>query len=338
VITFMHGYILKRGGLSFFALFILVLAIVPASTSIYLMRTLSIILIYSILALSWDLIAGYYRISVLSFTHAALFCLGGYMSGLLAIHQSVNPFISSFIGGVTCMSIGLLLGLLCLRFPGRFNLYFLILSRGLASLIITTLINEWRITGGTAGLVIPNFIRLENVTLYWTFNYYLTLAVFASLVTLSIIIERKPLGYAIRAIYEDEVAAWCMGINVSMVKIIMLTLTGFYAGLAGAIYAHSLGIVGPDLGSMTYMLMIFFMAYVGGSGSIVGPILGAFIWYGGYELLRMLGFSGVYQRLALTSILLILIRFVGWKGIWCGLLSPILKKEKLLLKFTRGKN
>ncbi|MEM4001592.1 MAG: branched-chain amino acid ABC transporter permease [Saccharolobus sp.] len=303
----------------------------PLLQSIYILRILFTIFVYSTLALSWDLIAGYYRIAVLSFAHAALFCLGGYVSGLLAKHFNTFPVVSMFIGGIVAATIGIILALLCIRFPGRFNLYYIILSRTIATIIVAVLVNEWKITGGTAGITVPPLVPVANAYIVWTINYILAYLVLLSLVVLTKYIEKRPLGYAIRAIYEDEVAAQILGINTIKVKILMITLTAFYAGFIGGLYAHSLQVIGPDLGSMSYMLIIFFMAYTGGSGTIIGPILGAFLWFGLYELLRIIGVSGVLQKLMLTLVFLLILRYVGWKGIWTSVkfkIESILKKSK----------
>lgn len=303
----------------------------PLLQNVYFMRVLLTIFVYSTLALSWDLIAGYYRIAVLSFAHAALFCLGGYTSGLLAKHLNIFPVIGMFIGGIVAAIIGIMLALLCIRFPGRFNLYYIILSRTIATIIVAILINEWRITGGTAGITVPPLIPTVSPFIGSIINYILAYSVLLSLIVLIKYVEKKPLGYAIRAIYEDEIAAQTLGINTIRVKILMITLTAFYAGFIGGFYAHSLQVIGPDLGSMSYMLIIFFMAYTGGSGTIVGPILGAFMWFGLYELLRIIGVSGVLQKLILTLVFLLILRFVGWKGIWASVkfkIEPILKKSE----------
>jgi len=304
---------------------LIALFLVPITQSFYLMRTLMIIFVYAVLALSWDLIAGYYRLSILSFAHSALFCLGGYASGLLAVYWGVPPLIGLLLGGLSAAAMGLLLGLICLRFPGRFNIYFVILSIGFAKAMHAVWVNEFWITRGTEGLRVPPFIPPENLGLYWAFNYYLTFLIFLSLIGLVLYIERRPLGYAIRAIYEDDVAAGTLGINVARTKVLMLTLTGFYAGLVGVCLGHINQVVSPDMGTIVYMLYIFFMAYAGGSGTIVGPILGAFLWYGILESLRVIGVSSIYQKFVLTAIFLVIIRFVGWKGVW-GIVGPKIKR------------
>ena len=304
---------------------LIVLLLIPLSQSFYLIRTLIVIFTYAILALSWDLIAGYYRLSILSFAHAALFCLGGYTSGLLAIYYGIPPLVGLLLGGLSAASMGMLLGLICLRFPGRFNIYFIILSIGFSKVMEAIWVNEWRITGGTAGIRVPPFILPESLSIFWGFNYYLVFMILLSLVGLILYIERRPLGYAIRAIYEDDIAAGTLGINVAGTKIVTLTLGGFYAGMAGVSFAHINQVIGPDIGSIVYMLYIFFMAYAGGSGTIVGPILGSFLWYGILESLRVVGVGSLYQKFILTVIFLIIIRLVGWKGVW-GIIRPRVKR------------
>ena len=160
---------------------LIVFLLVPLSQNFYLIRTLIVIFIYAILALSWDLVAGYYRLGILSFAHAALFCLGGYTSGLFAIYYGVPPLLGLLLGGLSAALMGMVLGLICLRFPGRFNIYFVILSIGFSKTMEAIWINEWKITGGTAGIRVPPFIPPENLSIYWGFNYYLIFLLFLSL-------------------------------------------------------------------------------------------------------------------------------------------------------------
>jgi len=330
----------SRIGLSLRSLvFLLPWALIPLLASPYLTTTFINIMIYAVLALSWDLIAGYYRLGIISFAHAGLFGLGGYSSGLLAVYLGISPFIGIFVGGLTAAVFSLLLGIVALRFTGRFNLYYIVVSLGMSNVLQLVWINQVNITHGTTGLVLPPLFYTSNYLLGGALNYYAVLALLVALILTIAYIGRSPLGYAIRAIYEDEITAATIGVNVNRTKILGIMIGGAFAGLAGGLYVHVTQAVGPDLGGRYYMLLVFMMAYAGGSGSIAGPILGALLWTGIYEGLGQIRpfltsfewfarFAPYFQTFVLTLIFLVILTFVGWRGIW----GTVGEKIKSVLK------
>jgi len=308
-------------------LFLLPWALIPLLTNPYLTTTFTNIVVYAVLALSWDLIAGYYRLGIISFAHAGLFGLGAYTSGLLAVYLGVSPFIGIFAAGLAAAAFSFLLSIVALRFPGRFNLYYIVVSLGMANALQLVWINQYNVTHGTTGLTLPPLFYTSNYLLGGALNYYAIFLLLVVLILTIAYIGRNPLGYAIRAVYEDEITAATIGVNVNRTKILGIVIGGIFAGMAGALYAHINQAVGPDLGGRYYMLLIFFMAYAGGSGSIVGPILGALLWTGTYEGLGQIRpflanfdwfapFAPYFQTFLLTLIFLLIIRFVGWRGLW----------------------
>jgi branched-chain amino acid transport system permease protein len=318
------------------ALLIVPFLLIPLLGNLYLTRTFINIIIFAVLALSWDFIAGYYRLGIISFAHAGLFALGGYVSGMLAIYWGLSPFVGFVAAGLAAAAFSLLLSLVALRFPGRFNLYYIVVSVGMADVLRLVWVNEYHVTGGTTGLVLPPLFDVTNLQLSYYLNYYFSLLILMALVGTIIYINRRPLGYAIRAIYEDEVTAATIGVNVNRTKVLGIVIGGAFAGLAGSAFCHISQAVGPDLGSRYYMLLIFFMAYAGGSGSIVGPVLGSVLWTGIYEGLRamrplLVGFDWFrpiepfFQTFILTLVFLLILRFVGWRGLW-GSVGPRIKK------------
>jgi branched-chain amino acid transport system permease protein len=174
---------------------------------------------------------------------------------------------------------------------------------------------------------VPPLFYTSNYVLEGTLNYYVALGLLIALILTIAYIGRKPLGYAIRAVYEDEMTAATIGVNVNRTKTLGIVIGGAFAGLAGAVFGHINLAVGPALGDRSYMLLIFFMAYVGGSGSIAGPILGALLWTGTYEALGEVQpflatfswftpFSNYFQTFTLTLLFLLILRFAGWRGLW----------------------
>ncbi|MCK5551914.1 MAG: branched-chain amino acid ABC transporter permease, partial [Deltaproteobacteria bacterium] len=96
-------------------------------------------------------------------------------------------------------------------------------------------------------------------------------------------------GRALVALRESYIAAEAMGINTFYYKTLAFTISAFYAGIAGSLYAHLVTFISPDLGGVHELLTIFAMMIIGGLGTIGGPILGAGIITFGNEYLRVLG-------------------------------------------------
>jgi len=223
--------------------------------------------------------------------------------------MGIHPILGLLFAALSAAAFSLFIGVISLRFPGRFNIYYLIITLGFSEMLRSIWVNEWSVTGGTAGLRVEPFLPVtEAPIIYWSLNYYL---IFGILLTLILFvygtIERR-FGFAIRAIYENEVTAATLGINVTRYKILATVIAGVFAGLAGAFFGHFIQVIAPDLGGRPYMLSIFFMDYAGGSGTILGPVLGAAVYVGLLEYLRILG--PIYQTFVLTLIFILILRFL----------------------------
>jgi branched-chain amino acid transport system permease protein len=275
----------------------------------FLLHTLCIALIYAVLAASWDLLFGFG--GLISFGHAAFFGLGAYAAAIITYRAGLSPWWGPPIGGVVAMCLGLLIGLPTLRLRA----VFLALATLAFAESLRVIASNWHaVTRGTLGFnAHRTFFKLSGEA---RLSYYMLLAATLALIAgIYFIACRTRFGLTLRAIRSDETRASALGINVVRAKILAFMAGGFFAGVAGGLYAHYVGLVSPtELGPTTTMLVIA-MATIGGVGTIVGPAAAGLVIYVAAELLRLAG--TVYSQVAIGVILMAFVLFLpdgiaGW--------------------------
>lgn len=243
------------------------------------------IFIFSLLALGLNVVVGY--AGLLQLGIAAFFALGAYITGILTV--SDYPFQTGFWIALPAAVIGagaagLVLGAPTLRLRGD---YLAIVTLGFAEVIKYALINLDEITRGarTLGPVPPPSLSWLRIEPAWESNYrwyyYMILVILVLMVIFLQNLERSRLGRALLAIREDELAASCMGINPTRVKLIAFSLGAAIAGLAGCLYATSLqNTASPQNYDFAVSIIVLCFLIVGGIGNIYGAILGTFVILG----------------------------------------------------------
>jgi branched-chain amino acid transport system permease protein len=222
-------------------------------------------LLLAVLAQGWNIIGGYCGYP--SFGNSAFFGLGCY-GVAIALVQWDLPFAAGLAFGVAlAVAFAVLLGIPVLRLKGH---YFAIATLALA-LAMTAIVSNIEIAGRNIGLVLP---PLNNDPLF----YELSLALLV-VSTLTIFwLTRSRFGFGLIAIRENEEGAAVMGVNTTLFKILAFTLSGVFSALAGGIYAYWITFIDPasafDIGLNVKMII---MAVFGGPGTILGPVLGAFL-------------------------------------------------------------
>lgn len=243
----------------------------------YILHILNMIFIYSILSLGWNLQAGY--TGQLNLGYAAFFGIGGYTSALLVIKLGISPWVGLLLGGIISALFSIIIGIPTLRLKGP---YFAISTLAFAEIMRLIINNSVSITRGPLGLYgIPslsiNIIGYE-ISFSTEFNaYYLLLFLGVLIFILYYYILESPIGICFLSIREDEVAAEASGIDVTKFKILAFLISSFLAGIAGAFYAHYIGVITPDMLSLGVTFTVLLMTVVGGIGTIFGPIAGAFV-------------------------------------------------------------
>lgn len=246
---------------------LLLLPLIPPFDGENLRRWLVIGALLAGWAIAFDFTAGY--INVVNFGFAAFAGAGGYASALVTIRYGLPISVSMLAGVALAGILGLLTGVLTLRFRGIYAAvaaWFL----GLALLGITR--NLSSITRGPLGLSVPTLFDSDSNLPY----YYVVVGMMAlTYVVLKAVTESRA-GLAFRAIGQNMEAARASGVNPTRYRILNFTLSCMFAGWLGAFYAHYFGILTPDVMATSQTVTVLVAAYLGGRGSLWGPAAVAF--------------------------------------------------------------
>ena len=300
------------------ALYILLSVLISANIiNPYYSGILTMVCINVILAVSLNLATGFLGQLVLG--HAGFMSVGAYSAALFTMYSGL-PTVVSFplallVGGIVATAFGVIIGVPALRLKGD---YLAILTLGFGE-IIRVLILAMPFTGGAAGL--------SGIPLLTTFTYVFIIAIITVAVIFAFIHSRH--GRAVIAIREDEIAAEAAGIHTTYYKLLAFVLAAFFAGIAGGLYAHHIGVLDPSKFDFNYSVEILIMVVLGGMGSITGSIVAAIVLTLLPELLR--GFSE--YRMLIYSVILICVMLFKPSGL---LGQHELSLTKILNKF-RGK-
>ena len=230
----------------------------------YVLHVLITSMYYTILAASWNLLAGF--TGQFSLAHQAFAAIGAYTSGLLMVRYSFAIWAAIACGIVAAGVLGLALGRMVLRMRA---IYLAIATWAFAETVHIVLTADYAITRGELGLSVPPLFPDLNVRSYYYVFMALTLATLAAMYA----IVRSRLGIFMRAIKDDELRAETLGMNTTRIKVLVFTVTSAFAGLAGAFYAHYVVVLSPQIADFSEMAKLIIMVVVGGLGSFVGPLI-----------------------------------------------------------------
>ena len=257
------------------AVALVILVVMPQLVSSYYVRLLSIILIYSIFAMSLDIILGYGGLPSLG--HAASFGAAAYMVAILNVKVlHAGSFGVELAAGIVFAAlVAALFGPLALRTRG---IYFLMVTLSL-SMVLWAIAFKWRLlTGGDDG--IPRIAPPQLSFLPWDFSlpmnyYYFILFFFILAVVLMVLIVNSPFGHVLVGIHENETRMASMGYNVWLYKYIAIIIAGSFAGLAGILVAYYNTFVSPSVLHISTSAEGLIMVILGGQGTLFGPAIGA---------------------------------------------------------------
>lgn len=246
---------------------------------LYYLELLFLCHYYVILACSWDLLTGF--TGNVNFGHAFFIGGAGFAGALLNLHVGWGIWLTLPIGGLVAALCGLIVGSFTLRLRGP---YFAAVTFCFATLLYKWIMIRYDIFGGEEGLSGIGWLTETALGGYY-FSGILMLLVVGFLFFLS----KSSFGLILRSIGENEIASEGSGINTTFYKIVAFMISAFIAGVAGAMYGHAQMHVGPEMAHDSLSALVLIMAVVGGMGSIIGPIIGAYILTLANESLRFLG-------------------------------------------------
>lgn len=325
----------KREKLTLAAVLLIAL-LAPLLVNDYLLSVLIIILYFCFVGTAWNLMMG--MAGQLSLGHALYVGLGAYMSAALFVHFGVPPLVGMFPAMLLAALVGAFIGLLAFRF-GIDGVYFALLTIAFAE-FTRILFSHFEWVGSTGGLFLPvsnrstsDVINLRGQPMMF---YYVILALTVLGLGLVYYISNSRLGYYFRAIREDQEAAQASGINTFRIKMIAVMISAAMTSLSGVFLAFYYNNLFPsDIFSMERSIEIILAPIIGGLGTLIGPILGAFILGGlGETLTGLIDHFGIKivgaKQLFYAVILILVIKYLPG-GIWPSLQNrwrALSKKEK----------
>lgn len=295
------------------AVVLLVMIILPVWASraqpYYLQVALNV-LIFAVLALSWDLLA---RTGQLSLAHAAFYGLGAYTTTLLTTRAEIPIAVGIVSGGAVAVAAAVALGMLTLRLRG---IYFAIATLAFSE-TLRVITKQLRFTGGPAGLVAPPMLGGSLLA-----QYTVILAILLLAVCTSWQVSRSRWRYAFIAIRTNEEVAAVMGVNVVRFKILAFAISAFFAGITGAYYAHVFLFINPfEAYSLAVSVGALVAPIFGGLYTTLGPLLGATALRVGEEVLRSTVRSGSQILYGLILAVVILYMPRGLLGLWAAVVA-----------------
>jgi branched-chain amino acid transport system permease protein len=258
----------RRAGVAFLAACV-ILAVLPAMLDLspYAHNQLTLLFITISGALAWNWMGGF--VGQVSFGHAAMFGVGGFVAGRLMLSMHLSPPLC-WIGGGIAAAIFALGGHPLLRLRGP---YFSIATIGVgeaARLVFT----YWeRFTGGSSGLSLPIDADLKYRLYWWA------LALAALVAAASVAIRRSSLGLKLLAIKADADAAADVGISATFYQDLIFALSAGVVGLSSGLYASYQNYIEPtDMFGFERSIAFVLIAVIGGVGTALGPVLGAVVF------------------------------------------------------------
>ena len=253
----------------------IVLALTQLVANNYLFFAGYVVLQFVVLATAWNILGGY--CGYVNFGSAAFFALGAYTSVFFHKTYQIPIPLLILIGGIVSGIVGLGMGYLTLRLRGSF---FAIATLALA-VVLQTLIINWDYVGGSRGAYVirPNSIQVFGTAIpYIEYLFLLMMILCVISVGIARWIERSRLGLGFAAIRDDEQAAEAGGVPTLRLKLIATTVSGALMGMAGAPFPYYIGYLEPSSAfGLAYAVNAIAMPMIGGTGTWIGPLVGALL-------------------------------------------------------------
>ncbi len=294
-----HSILNNKKQLAVLSFMILAIALVfPHFFSVYQTNVMTTALMYVVLGLGLNIVVGMAGLLDLGFV--AFYAVGAYSYALLNYHFGLGFWVVLPIGGALAAIFGIILGFPVLRLRGD---YLAIVTLGFGEIIRLILENWGEFSQGPSGISNisrPGFFGMD-FSLETSIMYMYYIMVIGVIVTIFIVnrLQDSRLGRAWIALREDEIACQAMGIDKRKTKLAAFSLGAFWAGLIGVVFAAKTTFINPASFTFLESAIILSIVVLGGMGSIIGVILGAFILILMPEYLRalsefrMLAFGGV---------------------------------------------
>jgi branched-chain amino acid transport system permease protein len=311
----------------FLAVAVALLAGIAPLLSIYGQHIFVLVALYGSVALAWNILGG--MAGQMSLGHALFVGAGAYVSTALYLKFAVNPWIGLVLAAALGGALGALLGYTVFR-RKLSGVYFALVTLAVAEMVLH-IVSNISFLGAANGLSIPSKPDFANLQFSSKLGFcYAALGVL-TVVSLAILaIDRSRLGYVFLAIRENERSAAALGIDVVQGKVTAAAISGALTALVGPVYANYVLFIDPEsMLGVTLSIDALLFSFVGGLGSLFGPLLGAVVLVPLTELLRSL-FGGKLAgvHLIVYGVMLILVMRLAPQGLWGLLSASVLRRPK----------
>lgn len=236
------------------------------------LRAVSTIFMFIALSQAWNIIGGFTGYA--SFGQVVFFGMGGYFAAVVMLKYHFSFWLALPLSGCFAALFAILIGQPLLKLKGH---YFAIATLGVAEGMREVVINLADLTGGGAGISVPiagKFAKTEYLGDGGFYLLFLALAIFS--LVIGTVVSRNKFGYGLRAIHQNEDAAAAVGINTVRSKVMAYALSAFMTGIVGASYVFQQVTIFPErLFDVEITVLMIMMVVIGGSGTVIGPLLGA---------------------------------------------------------------
>ncbi|HUX04744.1 MAG TPA: branched-chain amino acid ABC transporter permease [Acidimicrobiales bacterium] len=273
---------------------------------------------------SWNMFSGYSGYIALG--SGVWYGVGAYTMALFSIHMNMAAGAAMFwlvpLGGLFAMIVAIPVGVVVLRVRRH---TFVVITIAVFFVAQLSAINAG-FTGGTAGLNLP-FITW-GASYYNVPFYYVALVIVIFITVLSAAVRRTRFGLQLLAIRDDEDRALGLGVKVSAVKLTGFAMSAFTVGMMGALYAMFIGQIYPQfVFDPLFDISIALMAFLGGLGTLVGPLLGALVLESLQQYLTVSYSNGSLYLILFGALFLIVILFMP-QGVVVAIRDRVTKKAE----------
>ncbi len=259
------------------------LLVSPAFLNPYWVDVLNNVGLYAILALSLNIILGH--AGLFHMGHAAFYAIGAYLTAILNTQFHIPVLLILPLAGIVAGLVGMVVARPIIHLRGD---YLLIVTIGVVEIVRIALVNNvFGITGGANGIFGISRPSLFGILIRKPHEFFYLIWFFvAGTVFLFNRLENSRFGRALNYLREDDTAAEGSGINTAQYKLTAFVIGAVWAGMAGNIFAAKMSIIAPDSFNFWESVIMFTIVILGGSGSIRGVLLGAFLIIGLPEIFR----------------------------------------------------
>jgi branched-chain amino acid transport system permease protein len=253
----------------------------PRNFGIFRLNQVTDALVFSLAALSLNLLIGY--TGQISLGHSAFFGIGAYATGILVVNHGWSPGWTFVAGALIAFVAGVIIGIPALRLKG---LYLALVTLAIAVMFPSLVRRFGTLTEGSQGIKglryrPPSWTNLKGREGDAEFKYWLMIALLVIGYVIVRNLVKSRVGRAMVAVRDNDVAAQAMGINVGIIRTVVFGISAGLCALAGSMQAVRLGVVTPDNPSLTLLGSILFLVamVIGGTATLAGPIVGGLAYY-----------------------------------------------------------